>query len=723
MATQIKHRRGTNAEIMAGTPAIGELWFNTDDNTIHMGDGITLGGIKHAKLQSVVLFSGSISHALNRTDLVIGFTVEVKGATGVSTRWDVVDSGSVTPNGETVYTSIKTPGVSLVQQPVDVLVFDSVSNMINRTTFNGTKIDFYVGQPLKVFDEADGYTNYIVVSSQTNVSLGNGLWAKAIASTESVSSSVVIGDANNFFDDNEIIDSVYGAFVKAGITMTNIGSIPQSLTGAGTADATPSEIMDYSKDWIYYAKVTANAAGVSSIRLGGSGDALGDVIEISFNYNHVTSLPEVGTISINFFNLLTRVLYTGTQFADFAIVYDSKYDVFYMLDRGQYSFYSEIADRAEFANVSGKTISKLAYVNDASGSLTLDHSKLCKPNYIAVGDSLCGGDNYFAPDPVKGWSDYDHQWENHANAEGINTVIINRGIGGQRSDAISARIQADVIDQGARQCYMHLSTNDARDIQDGPLSYTQRSFNVQTGLNLLDVSGVQTILINSVYSNLNAEWASYYQNYLTDTNGFRTLSKYKTWVDQMLVLADPQTGVLDPQYTDPDGTHLNQVGYTLMGNTIGAAAFSPVETVNRINDETKFDFPGGLQSQGKDVNINPTGWAVLEPVTGSFDYKVSVFTEGADSVVLGGRRYSAYPHLIHVILSDVHAVAPVLSTYGPDSPSDAGIATYSNGTAIANNPGARDITYFCQMFFVNNVEGLAIPDETVMQRLSWLVKF
>jgi hypothetical protein len=47
MATQVKHRRGTDAEIMAGVPAIGELWFNTTDNTIHMGDGVTQGGNKH----------------------------------------------------------------------------------------------------------------------------------------------------------------------------------------------------------------------------------------------------------------------------------------------------------------------------------------------------------------------------------------------------------------------------------------------------------------------------------------------------------------------------------------------------------------------------------------------------------------------------------------------------------------------------------------------------
>lgn len=52
MATQVKHRRGTAAEIAAGTPAIGELWFNTTDNTIHMGDGVTQGGIKQRGYKS-----------------------------------------------------------------------------------------------------------------------------------------------------------------------------------------------------------------------------------------------------------------------------------------------------------------------------------------------------------------------------------------------------------------------------------------------------------------------------------------------------------------------------------------------------------------------------------------------------------------------------------------------------------------------------------------------
>ena len=47
MATQVKHRRGNSSEINAAIPAVGEFWYNTDDGTIHAGDGVTLGGTKH----------------------------------------------------------------------------------------------------------------------------------------------------------------------------------------------------------------------------------------------------------------------------------------------------------------------------------------------------------------------------------------------------------------------------------------------------------------------------------------------------------------------------------------------------------------------------------------------------------------------------------------------------------------------------------------------------
>lgn len=60
----VEHRRGAAAEIAAGTPAIGELWFNTTDNSIHMGDGATPGGVKHLNADTgIVLFKASGSNS------------------------------------------------------------------------------------------------------------------------------------------------------------------------------------------------------------------------------------------------------------------------------------------------------------------------------------------------------------------------------------------------------------------------------------------------------------------------------------------------------------------------------------------------------------------------------------------------------------------------------------------------------------------------------------
>ena len=68
MATQVKHRRGTSAEIATRTPAAGEIWVNTDDSSIHVGDGSTLGGTKHvttASLGSYMVGSNNLSEITN----------------------------------------------------------------------------------------------------------------------------------------------------------------------------------------------------------------------------------------------------------------------------------------------------------------------------------------------------------------------------------------------------------------------------------------------------------------------------------------------------------------------------------------------------------------------------------------------------------------------------------------------------------------------------------
>lgn len=75
--TTVNHRRGTNAEILAGTPAIGELWFNTTDNSIHMGDGFTQGGVKHLNTTTGVRIFNSMAELKSNTFIKNGETCGV----------------------------------------------------------------------------------------------------------------------------------------------------------------------------------------------------------------------------------------------------------------------------------------------------------------------------------------------------------------------------------------------------------------------------------------------------------------------------------------------------------------------------------------------------------------------------------------------------------------------------------------------------------------------
>lgn len=71
VGTEVKHRRGTAAEIAAGTPAIGELWFNTTLNYTHMGNGVTQGGIEQSPTISLKNFGSKGDGIANDTASIV----------------------------------------------------------------------------------------------------------------------------------------------------------------------------------------------------------------------------------------------------------------------------------------------------------------------------------------------------------------------------------------------------------------------------------------------------------------------------------------------------------------------------------------------------------------------------------------------------------------------------------------------------------------------------
>lgn len=59
MATEVRHRRGTSAQLAAATPAQSEIIHNVETNTLHVGDGVTLGGHPLAKAGDVARVSAA----------------------------------------------------------------------------------------------------------------------------------------------------------------------------------------------------------------------------------------------------------------------------------------------------------------------------------------------------------------------------------------------------------------------------------------------------------------------------------------------------------------------------------------------------------------------------------------------------------------------------------------------------------------------------------------
>ena len=106
MATQIKRRRGNSSEIGAFTPAVGEWVHNTDDHSIHSGDGATQGGYKHVNEKNLADMSGftfaSVQDMQTGT-LANGLTITFKVGDLISTglgRWRVNSkTGLALPGG------------------------------------------------------------------------------------------------------------------------------------------------------------------------------------------------------------------------------------------------------------------------------------------------------------------------------------------------------------------------------------------------------------------------------------------------------------------------------------------------------------------------------------------------------------------------------------------------------------------------------------------------
>lgn len=115
MATQVKHRRGTQSEIDNFTPAIGEIVVNTTDTELVVGDGVTLGGVPVPKKTNTLLSFNVIEDVISNKSIKNGYSVILSNG-GV---WDVVLASTVTPNQTFIRECTGVPSLALVYRVVN----------------------------------------------------------------------------------------------------------------------------------------------------------------------------------------------------------------------------------------------------------------------------------------------------------------------------------------------------------------------------------------------------------------------------------------------------------------------------------------------------------------------------------------------------------------------------------------------------------------------------
>lgn len=117
MATQVKHRRGTQSEIDNFTPAIAEIVVNTSKTELVVGDGATEGGVPVARKRNTNLSFDTLADAVTDVSLKAGYAISLKERTagnGGGGDWDVVLASTVTPDTFGVVQCTGVPSLALV---------------------------------------------------------------------------------------------------------------------------------------------------------------------------------------------------------------------------------------------------------------------------------------------------------------------------------------------------------------------------------------------------------------------------------------------------------------------------------------------------------------------------------------------------------------------------------------------------------------------------------
>lgn len=299
------------------------------------------------------------------------------------------------------------------------------------------------------------------------------------------------------------------------------------------------------------------------------------VFALSMGYNYVASEPQMGCLSASVGAGASKVVLRSSvdysDGVDLAIHVDSTFNCI--------SFYERTASGWNFRNSTPRpstaySITQADLLNTSGlQEMAVDFISVARPAIMAIGDSTTAGSRGFSPNPAtwSGVDDYASCWMKTATiySDLRNNLIINKGVGGNTSAQIKARIAADVVAHSPQVVFVQASCNDHH---NGITSHAARTQNIQDAVNLVTAPGASAILLNAVYANSNNAFHPTepdFNRYWWD-NHSQSITGVSMRINPMDFLAGPD-GYIDPALCDPDGIHPLVAGYAGYGLLIKSA--------------------------------------------------------------------------------------------------------------------------------------------------------
>lgn len=198
----------------------------------------------------------------------------------------------------------------------------------------------------------------------------------------------------------------------------------------------------------------------------------------------------------------------------------------------------------------------------------IDYLSICRPNLVAIGDSICAGSIGFNPNSARSLGNDDSTWLRHAKVYPHlrNNLIVNKGVGGESSAQISARI-SDATKTGAQVIFLHASSNDTF----VKMSQADRTGNIQKSIHAINVTGAKAVLLNASYGTPSGSGntpAPVLRDYMTEWWGEQRvgLIGVAAAIDVMAPVKD-ENGFLSIDMA-ADGIHPNIAGYQAVGQCV-----------------------------------------------------------------------------------------------------------------------------------------------------------